>query len=517
MISLMSLCDKKHLLAFSGLLFLLNGCAPSAGPVDAASVLDQVTDDRVQTQTAQLPEKPGEKLKLEDALARAIKYNLDTKVAEMDELIAADDVSLQMLNTLPSVTGKIQRQGRNNAGGSSSFSLLTGMESLQPSISQEQYRNVNQLSAEWNLLDAGINLWRAKSSTDQVMIAQERRRKVYHSVVQDTYTAYWRAAVAQTAIPEINTLLGNIDKQINNIDEQVKQGLVPLGTAQTARTQLLERRMQLTRMRHGMALADVELKTLISYPLDQALTLDLENQNPMRAKTLPSIKGKMEEFEKTAFVNRPEVREEILNKRISTRDIKMSLLETIPGIDLLFSYNYDSNKYLVENTWIDGIVGLTATINKIITAPARYSRAKNVDLLADKRRQALVAAVVTQIYVSKARYDSLSYEYAEQDKNSKNADAVLKRAKNYNDAGLMSKAELLNVSIDSSIADINTALAYSDAQDAYGRFITTLGVDLWDADDAGLGVPDFAHQIRKNLDSSDIFLTSGLEQKKVVP
>ena len=195
----------------------------------------------------------------------------------------------------------------------------------------------------------------------------------------------------------------------------------------------------------------------------------------------------------------------------------MSLLETIPGIDLLFSYNYDSNKYLVENTWIDGIVGLTATINKIITAPARYSRAKNVDLLADKRRQALVAAVVTQIYVSKARYDSLSYEYAEQDKNSKNADAVLKRAKNYNDAGLMSKAELLNVSIDSSIADINTALAYSDAQDAYGRFITTLGVDLWDADDAGLGVPDFAHQIRKNLDSSDIFLTSGLEQKKVVP
>src|SRR5690606_29305577 len=58
----------------------------------------------------------AEALSLEDVLARALRYNLDTKVAELDELIAADDVTLEMLNSLPSVTGKIRRVGRSNEG-----------------------------------------------------------------------------------------------------------------------------------------------------------------------------------------------------------------------------------------------------------------------------------------------------------------------------------------------------------------------------------------------------------------
>ena len=77
-----------------------------------------------------------------------------------------------MLNSLPSVTAKAQRVGRNNDGGSSSFSVLTGQETLEPSISTERYRNTQQLNVEWNLLDAGINLWRAKSTSDRMLIAQ---------------------------------------------------------------------------------------------------------------------------------------------------------------------------------------------------------------------------------------------------------------------------------------------------------------------------------------------------------
>ena len=179
-------------------------------------------------------------------------------------LIAADDVTLQMLNSLPSVTAKIQRHARSNEGGSSSFSVLTGMESLQPSISQEQYRTTAQLNAEWNLLDAGINVWRGKSVSDQMLIAQERRRKVYQSVVQDAYIAYWRAAVAQTVLPTIESLLNDIDLQLKNVDQQVDMGIVPLGDAQASKDRLLEKKMQLTRMKNGLALADLELKTLIS-------------------------------------------------------------------------------------------------------------------------------------------------------------------------------------------------------------------------------------------------------------
>ena len=496
------------LLALTGLM-AISGCGAPTQPVDSYALMQRIDEDRA---TIYKPMEQVQPLKLEEALARAIKYNLDTKVAEMDALIAADDVTLQMLNSLPSVTAKIQRHARSNEGGSSSFSVLTGMESLQPSISQEQYRTTAQLNAEWNLLDAGINVWRGKSVSDQMLIAQERRRKVYQSVVQDAYIAYWRAAVAQTVLPTIESLLNDIDLQLKNVDQQVDMGIVPLGDAQASKDRLLEKKMQLTRMKNGLALADLELKTLISYPLDQKLTLDLEGQDLLENTALPSVEGEIENFERTALLNRPEVREEMLNKRISMRDIKLSLLETIPGLELLLTYNYDSNKYLVYSSWVDSIAGITASINKIITAPTRYKRAQNIDLLADKRRQALIAAIITQVHVARARYDSLAEEYADQTQAIAHSKSVLKRAKDYNDTGLMSKVELLNVKIDSSIAAINKAFAFADAQDAYGRFINTLGVDLWDEGNPDVTIQDYAEQIRKNLYNTEaIVLTEPVE------
>ena len=497
---------KAAIFAFASLL-LICSCAPeprsASDELAGINIYETVKQDLTKVYQHDAPE---EKLRLEDVLARALKYNLDTKVSEMDALIAADDVTLQMLNSLPSVTAKVQRVGRNNQGGSSSFSVLTGTQSLQPSISTDQYRNTHQLEVQWNLLDAGINLWRAKSATDRVLIAQERRRKVYHDVLQDAYTAYWRVAVAQTALPVVNDLLGQIESRLERLDEEVRQSLAPLGDIQAAKAQLYERRQRLMNMRQGLILSEVELKTLIDYPLDRPILLDIGDRDWLNAGVLPEIKGAPEDFERTAFVNRPEIREEILNKSGSLRDIKMSIIETFPGADLLFNYNYDSNSFLVYPKWTDGIIGLTQSINKILTAPVRYMRAKNMDSLADKRRQALVAAVITQVHVARSRYDFLSQAYLESKQADSNANDILKRARSFKDSGLMSGAELLNVEVDSNVARVNRAFAYADAQSAYGHFITTLGVDLWDADDAGLSVPEYAQQISKNLADKNLFL-----------
>ncbi len=492
---------NSHLLALLGLISI-SGCAPTVQPVDNAVLTETINQDRAEFyESAPLEQKA---LKIEDALARSIKHNLDTKVSELNALIAADDVSLQTLRTLPSINAKIQRQGRNNEGGSSSFSVLTGTESLRPSISQEQYRNVVQLSAEWNILDAGINYWRGKTTSDQMLIAQERRRKVYQGVVQDTYIAFWRAAVAQSTLPQISALVSDIDQQLANNEQQAQLGVAPLGEIQTRKSQLLDRKAQLARFKSGLSLAQLELKTLIALPLEYDLQLDLEGLNPLEVNQLPAIQGSVENYEVKALTSRPEVREEILNKRISSRDIKLAVAESIPGAELLLTYNHDSNKFLVFNNWVDGIVGLTSSINQIITAPTRYKKAQNIDLLSDKRRQALVAAIITQVHVSLARYESLSDDYAAQTEMINHSNAILKRAQDYNTAGLMSKSELLNMKVDSSIAAINRAFAYADAQDAYGRFINTLGIDLWDENNPDLSIEDYAKQIRTRLNNSDI-------------
>ena len=497
----MKTCSTSNPLALLGLI-LFSGCAPTATPVDKAVLTETIKKDR-ETLHQSVPQVQGP-MKIEDVLARSLQHNLDTKVSELDALIAADDVTLQMLNTLPSINARVQRQGRNNEGGSSSFSVLTNTESLQPSISQEQYRNVVQLTTEWNLLDMGINFWRGKSATDQMLIAQERRRKVYQGVVQDTYIAFWRAAVAQEALPQLSSLLNDVEEQLSNNALQRKMGVTPVGETQARKSQLLDRKAQLTRLKNGLSLASLELKTLIAMPLNQDLRLDLQGQDPLEASQLPALNGNIENYELQALKSRPEVREEILNKRISARDIKLSIAETIPGAEILLTYNYDSNKFLVFNNWVDGIAGLTSSINRIITAPARHQRAQNVDLLADKRRQALIAAIITQVHVSKARYESLSGDYVGQTEMVDHSNDILKRARDYNETGLMSKAELLDRKIDSNTAAINRAFAYVEAQDAYARFINTLGIDLWDENSSNLSLDDYAKQIRSRLNTSGI-------------
>lgn len=495
-------CYRLFTLAVAGIC-ILSGCAPSTRSLEPDAVRASVSEDLKSVyQHADVKES----LRLEDALARALRYNLDIRVAELDELIAADDVSLETLNALPTVRAKAQRIGRNNPGGSSSFSLLTGTQSLQPSISTDQYRNTAQLDTELNLLDAGIALGRAKSASDKVLIAQERRRKVYHDVVQDAYTAFWRAAAAQSALPIIDDLLAQTKEQISRIDQQIKESIVPLGEARANKSKLIDRRQQLMGMKQGLLLPEIELKTLIDYPLNQPIKLDLGGKDWLATVASPRIKGDISQLEETAFLNRPEVREEILNKRISLRDIRMSIIETFPGVDLILNFNRDSNSFLANKTWVDGIVGLTQSINKIITAPARYDRAKNLDVLADRRRQALIAAVITQVHVAKMRFDFLSEAYDESIDADKNAAEILNRAKNFNATGLMSGADLLNARIDAEVSAINRSLAFAGIQDAYGRFITTMGVDLWDADSAGLSVPDFARQIKTSLSNENIFL-----------
>ncbi len=488
-------------------------CAPTK-PLTPADVQSRVDEDI--KKVYQQDDISGA-LTVEEALARGLRNNLDLRVAEMDELISREDVTLAMLQALPSMSMKGQRIGRSNPGGSSSFSLLTNTQSLQPSISQDQYRNLYQLNAEYNFLESGLAIGRSRNASDQQLVAAERRRKVYQSVVQDTYSAFWRAAVAQETLPIIQNLLAETEKQRANLDEQRRLGIVVQGQVQQAKTDLQARRQQLIGLQQSMALAQTELKTLIDYPLSKSLVLDLGGRSWQGDDSLPKIAGKIEDYERTALYNRPEVREEILKKRISVRDIKLTILETIPGFELLVTQNYDENSFLSYHKWTDGIATISASINKLITLPARHNRAEKSDLLADKRREALLAAVITQVHVARARYDFLSLLYNENLQAAGNAEANLKRAINLKDTGMMSGAEQLNIKIDSQVALTNRAFAYADAQDAYGRFINTMGVDLWEAGDANLSLPDHAAAIRRKLDDVDRLSTPPAPVKAAPP
>ncbi|WP_185076739.1 TolC family protein, partial [Pseudomonas frederiksbergensis] len=94
---------------------------------------------------------------------------------------------------------------------SSSQSVLTGTQSLEPSTSQDRERRVGDLTMVWNVLDFGVSYISAKQQGDQRLIVQERRRKVINTIVQDVRSAYWRAVAAERLLTQIDSLMARVD------------------------------------------------------------------------------------------------------------------------------------------------------------------------------------------------------------------------------------------------------------------------------------------------------------------
>ena len=489
---------KCTFVAFTAML-LLNSCAPPKAALEEKAVSKILKEDLASIYQSDNTENI---LTLEDAIARGIKYNLDSKVAEMEELIASDNLSLERLSMLPTLNAKVQGIGRSNEGASSSLSVLSGITSVEPSISTEQWRSATVIDFNWNLLEIALSLGRSKSAADRELVATERRRKIFHNVVQDVYSAYWRAAAAQKSRLMIAEMIIKINSEIDKLNKAVKADAVGLGDANSMKASFFEKRRSLMQLQDQMLLSEIELKTLVALPPKAKMNLDLKDSWFDR-DTLPSMNKNLEVLEKIALLNRPEVHEEFMNRQIAMRNIRMTIFETFPGADLALSYNRDTNQFLVDEEWTSITAALVQNITKILTLPARHKRATDEKTLADKRRQALVAAVITQVHVAERRFAFYKDYYDAVLEADENSQKIKTRAVHFQKAGMMSTPELTNTEIDSSISAINKLLSYAQAQEAYGLLLNTLGLDLW-GNASGMDVPELAGEVKKNL--------SGLEK-----
>lgn len=457
------------------------------------------------------------KLTFEEALARGLRYNLDTRVAAYETLAAADDVTIAQLEALPNITAKWDYIGRSNAGAGSSLSVLTHTQSLQPSISTDQRRTTAALETNWNLLDAALSVARAKSSSDQELITEERRRKVFENVVQDVYSAYWRCAAAQEIRPMVADLLGKTDDQISKIKQGIDKGLVVISDARKLKADLMGRKQQLLELQNQLSTQDLSLKALIGLPPHAHLELDPGDVKWLTAERLPKISDDTERLETLAIMNRPEVREEILNKDVALRDIRLSIFETFPGADIILGLNHDQNHFLVDNNWLSITGEISQSITKILTLPARLSKAKTAAHLADARRQALLAAVITEVHVARVRYDYFKSDYdtvadIEDDKHQE-----LVRAQSLRNAGITGDTEVVSAALDEGIARVNQNLAFAQAQESYGQFLNSLGIDIWAGDTKGMTVPQLASELKRHLADLEQGIVEKSESRKGKP
>ncbi|MDF3864843.1 transporter, partial [Pseudomonas denitrificans (nom. rej.)] len=110
---------NKHFRFFSVSLLALaiSGCAVTSDPISRADSEQRARDDLAGMFRAQEPLSGP--LTLNDALARAIKYNLEGRLKVMEQALASRQVDLATFDMLPRMALEAGYAGRNNVSASS--------------------------------------------------------------------------------------------------------------------------------------------------------------------------------------------------------------------------------------------------------------------------------------------------------------------------------------------------------------------------------------------------------------
>jgi len=87
-----------------------------------------------------------------------------------DEEFRRKQTAVTQLGMIPSITASFGVDSRNNESGSSSRSILSGQESLEPSSSSEKTVYSGDLIASWDILDFGLSYVQSKQNSDERLL-----------------------------------------------------------------------------------------------------------------------------------------------------------------------------------------------------------------------------------------------------------------------------------------------------------------------------------------------------------
>ncbi len=450
----------------------LAGCGALAPvPFEPEEVKERVAQDRLNMYADQEPVTGA--ITFHEAAARALKYNLDYKLKLMESALSKSLHDVSTYEMLPRVVAGAGYAWRSNDSGGTSIGIEDRQVSLRPSTSQERERTLANLTFSWSVLDFGVSYYRAQQKADQVLMAEERRRKVAQNVLQDVRNSYWRALGAQRLIGRVDTLLVRVNKALERAKQVERDGLMPQPQVLAYQRALLDAVNLLTLRRQDLELARAELSALMSIPPGTQYTLAEDKE-----VGLPPVPGNLEELEQMALEKRPEIMEEWYRKRVTENDIKAAKLLLWPNLSLDAGLQYDSNKYNYNSHWTDVGMRLSWNILKLAQYPALERAHEHQNKTDDMRRMALSMAVLTQIRVGVQRYGLALSEL----KFAEEGLRVDSRLHNFASASASSQAdselELIRAEARALLSEYQRYASYGNAQAAWGRVYNSVGLDV---------------------------------------
>lgn len=448
----------------------LAGCSITPKALTKEEVAERVKADTAKMYVEQAPIAAA--VTMEEAVARSLKYNLDYRLKKMESALALGLTNYASYDMLPQLVASAGYQTRSNLSGGTSIGILDGERSDRPTSSDERNHSLRGIEFSWNALDFGVSYYRAKQQGNQFLVAEERRRKVVQNLLQDVRASYWRALGAQRLNDQADDIMQRANLALTRSREAETQKVIAPGVALAYQRALLDATSLLNQRRQDLQFAKRELAALMNVPPGADFQLAEATE-----VTLPVAPKDLSKLEEMALLQRPELREEDLRKRITSDEAKKQLLSVLPGISLNYGRKSDSNEFLFSNSWSEGGLSIAWNLMRLVSIPAQRKAGKYQEETDQARRMALSMAILTQTRVGAERYRMALEDFKLADQAAQVDTRLAAFTKASVTAKLESELEMIRTQARAVLGAYQRANAYANAHIAFGRLYNTLGFD----------------------------------------
>lgn len=422
-------------------------------------------------------------LTLEEAIARGLKYNLDRRAKQLEQEIAAGQLESALQDLLPKARAQIERSSR------SEDRLTLNSNGTPSNITADRNHNVQEMGMTWNLLEFGVGYFSAKQAQERVQIANERRRKLIHTLIQDIRSAYWRAACAQAMRESLGKTIAAAEAALEDSRKIESERVKAPTESLTYQKQLLENLRTLELIDQELAPAQVELATLINAPAQQALVL---------APQWPDLRGTLdtpiEALETMALERNADLREAMHQTRIARDETRKVMARMFPSLSFNVAARYDTDSYQVHKGWNDASLQLSFNLMNLFTGPSQIKLAEAGVSLSDQRRMVMQMAVITQVHLGRLNWLNAQKQSQRAEQIWSVDDRLATVAAAREKALMRGQLETVNARASALLSQFRRYQAISQIQVAESRLRAVLGSEF---DDVGVDRMALAELVQK--------------------
>jgi outer membrane protein TolC len=416
-------------------------------------------------------------ISLEEAINRAIKYNLDKKVSVMERALAQKEAKNMTYELLPKLTASAGYSARNNYAASASTSFTNNQPDpldANPtySLSSSKSRFTSDMEFSWNILDFGLSYIRAKQQSDKYLISIEREKKVKHNITKDVRKAYYEALSATELIEKIEPIMIETKKAIEFSQKAKSLRVSSSMEALTYQRELHDILRSLNSIRKELITSKTILSELMGLkPGTQFKLVKLKKDEYL----VPSIPLTINEMEKIAIKNRPEIHESRYKERISEEEITAAKLSILPRFGISTGLHYDNSEYLLNGDWFSYGATVSWNLFDLFGYSNRQDIAKSKFAIAKQQKLAIYMAVLSQVHLSYIKFKELKKDYILSKRYLEISDEIFSIIKSKNELNLNSDLIFIKEKLNHILAILRHSSSYAQMQNSYGELLVSIG------------------------------------------